>query len=73
MSSRSGPARTRLRLTVILFTLAVVVSVAPAQAAATWTRVASPNRGTVASALQDVVMVPGTSTAAEMARVSSRS
>jgi len=63
MSSRSGPARTRLRLTVILFTLAVVVSVAPAQAAATWTRVASPNRGTVASALQDVVMVPGTTTA----------
>jgi hypothetical protein len=63
MSSRSGPARTRLRLTVILFTLAVVVSVTPAQAAATWTRVASPNRGTVASALQDVVMVPGTTTA----------
>jgi hypothetical protein len=63
MTSRSGPARTRLRLTIILFTLAVVLSVAPAQAAATWTRVASPNRGTVASALQDVVMVPGTSTA----------
>jgi len=63
MTSRSGSARTRLRLTVILFTLAVVLSVAPAQAAATWTRVASPNRGTVASALQDVVMVPGTSTA----------
>jgi hypothetical protein len=63
MSSRSGPARTRLRLTIILFTLAVVVSVAPAQAAATWTRVASPNRGAVASALQDVVMVPGTTTA----------
>jgi hypothetical protein len=59
MSSRFGPARTRLRLTVILFTLAVVLSVAPAQAAATWTRVASPNRGTVASVLQDVVMVPG--------------
>ena len=63
MTSRSGPARTRLRLTVILFTLAVVLSVAPAQAAATWTRVTSPNRGTVASVLQDVVMVPGTSTA----------
>jgi hypothetical protein len=63
MASRSGPARTRLRLTVILSVLAVVLSVAPAQAAATWTRVASPNRGTVASALQDVVMVPGTSTA----------
>jgi hypothetical protein len=63
MTSRSGPAPTRLRLTAILFTLAVVLSVAPAQAAATWTRVASPNRGTVASALQDVVMVPGTSTA----------
>jgi hypothetical protein len=63
MTSRSGPAQTRLRLTVVLFTLAVVLSAAPAQAAATWTRVASPNRGTVASALQDVVMVPGTSTA----------
>jgi hypothetical protein len=63
MTSRSGPVRTRLRLTVVLFALAVVLSVAPAQAAATWTRVASPNRGTVASALQDVVMVPGTSTA----------
>jgi hypothetical protein len=63
MTSRSGPARPRLRLTVMLFTLAVLLSVAPAQAAATWTRVASPNRGTVASALQDVVMVPGTSTA----------
>ena len=64
MTSRSGPARTRLRLTIILLTLAVVVSVAPAQAAATWTRVASPNRGTVASALQDVAMVPGTTTTA---------
>jgi hypothetical protein len=63
MTSRSGPARTRLRLTVILFTLAVVLAVTPAQAAATWTKVASPNRGTVASVLQDVVMVPGTSTA----------
>ena len=63
MTSRSGSTRTRLRLTVILFALAVVLSVAPAQAAATWTRVASPNRATVASALQDVVMVPGTSTA----------
>jgi hypothetical protein len=63
MTSRSGPARARLRLTAILFTLAVVLSVAPAQAAATWTRVASPNRGSVASALQDVVMVPGTTTA----------
>ena len=60
MASRSGPAPTRLRLTAILFTLAIVLSVAPAEAAATWTRVASPNRGTVASALQDVVVVPGT-------------
>jgi hypothetical protein len=59
MTSRSGPARTRLRLTAILFALAVLLSVAPAQAAATWTWVASPNRGTVASVLQDVVMVPG--------------
>ena len=61
MASRSGPAPTRL--TAILIALAIVLSVAPAHAAATWTRVASPNRGTVASALQDVVMVPGTSTA----------
>jgi hypothetical protein len=60
MASRSGPAPTRLRLTAILFALAVALSVAPAHAAATWTRVASPNRGTVASALQDVVVVPGT-------------
>jgi hypothetical protein len=63
MTSRLGPARIRLRLTAILFALAVVLPVTPARAAATWTRVASPNRGTVASALQDVVMVPGTSTA----------
>jgi len=63
MASRSGPAPTRLRLTAILFTLAIVLSVAPAEAAATWTRVASSNRGTVASVLQDVVIVPGTSTA----------
>jgi hypothetical protein len=63
MASRSGPAPIRLRLTAILFTLAVVLSVAPANAAVTWTRVASSNRGTVASVLQDVVIVPGTSTA----------
>jgi hypothetical protein len=63
MTSRSGPARTRLRLTAILFTLAVVLAATPAQAAATWTRVTSPNRGTVASVLQDVVIVPGSSTA----------
>jgi hypothetical protein len=63
MTSRSGPTRIRIRLTAIGFVVAVVVSVAPAQAAATWTRVASPNRGSVASALQDVATVPGTSTA----------
>jgi hypothetical protein len=63
MASRSGPAPIRLRLTAILFTLAIVLSVAPANAAVTWTRVASSNRGTVASVLQDVVIVPGTSTA----------
>ena len=63
MTPRTGSARARLRLVAILFTLALVVSVAPANAAATWTRVPSPNRGTVASTLQDVVTVPGTSTA----------
>jgi hypothetical protein len=61
MTSRSGPARTRLRLTAILFGLAVALAAVPAGAAATWTRVSSPNRGSVGSALQDVVTVPGTS------------
>jgi len=63
MTSRFGPVRIRLRLVAILFALAVALSVAPAQAAATWTKVTSPNRGTVASARQDVAMVPGTSAA----------
>src|SRR5829696_2184081 len=54
MTSRSRPARLRPRLTAILFVLAVVLLAAPAQAAATWTKVSSPNRGTVASVLQDV-------------------
>jgi hypothetical protein len=61
MTSRSGPARTRLRLTAILFGLAVALAAVPAGAAATWTRVSSPNRGSVGSALQDVVTVPGSS------------
>jgi hypothetical protein len=63
MTPRTGPARARLRLVAVLFTLSLVLSVAPANAAATWTRVPSPNRGTVASTLQDVVTVPSTSTA----------
>ena len=63
MTPRTGPARTYLRPVAILFTLTLLLLVAPAHAAATWTRVPSPNRGTVASALQDVVMVPGTTTA----------
>ena len=63
MIPRTGSARTRLRLVTIPFALALVLPAATANAAATWTRVPSPNRGTVASALQDVVMVPGTSTA----------
>jgi hypothetical protein len=60
--------RTRLagigrRLVAVSFALALVVPAVTANAAAMWTRVPSPNRGTVASALQDVVKVPGTSTA----------
>jgi hypothetical protein len=63
MTPRSGPARTRLHLTTILFALLIVALAAvPAGAAATWTRVSSPNRGSVGSGLQDVVTVPGTST-----------
>jgi hypothetical protein len=64
MISHLASARIRLRLTAILFALAVALPVTPARAAATWTRLASPNRGTVASALQDVVMVPGTTSTA---------
>src|SRR5829696_9285537 len=63
MIPRNGSARMRLRLVTIPCVLALVLPAATADAAAIWTRVASPNRGTVASALQDVVMVPGTSTA----------
>ena len=62
MTSRSGPARTRLRLTALLVLLAVALVAAPASAAAAWTRVTSPNRGSAGSALQDVVTVPGTAT-----------
>jgi hypothetical protein len=63
MISGPGSARTYARLVAILFALAVALAVAPAQAAPTWTRVPSRDRGTVASALQDVAMVPGTPTA----------
>jgi hypothetical protein len=63
MSPRFGPARIRPHLIVVLVALTLLLPVTAASAAATWTRVASPNRGTVASALQDVAMVPGTSTA----------
>jgi len=63
MILRTGRARIIPRLLVIPFALALVLPAATANAAATWTRVPSPNRGTVASALQDVVTVPGTSTA----------
>jgi hypothetical protein len=63
MTPRSGPARTRLHLTASLLALLILALAAvPAGAAATWTRVSSPNRGSVGSALQDVVTVPGTST-----------
>jgi hypothetical protein len=63
MSPRIGPARIRPHLIVVLFALVLLLPATAASAAATWTKVSSPNRGTVASALQDVAMVPGTSTA----------
>jgi hypothetical protein len=65
MAPRSGSARTFARLITICATAAVLVTAGgiPAGAAVTWTRVPSPNRGTVASVLQDVAVVPGTSTA----------
>jgi hypothetical protein len=47
----------------VALALALLLTAAPADAATTWTKVASPNRGTVASVLQDVTSVPGTSTA----------
>jgi hypothetical protein len=65
MMLRSGPSPIRLyRLRLAIpIALALVVVAATAGAAATWTRVASPNRGTVASVLQDVTTVPGSTTA----------
>jgi hypothetical protein len=63
MTPRTGPARIRPHLIVCLAALALLLHASAAGAAATWTRVSSPNRGTVASALQDVAMVPGTATA----------
>jgi hypothetical protein len=65
MAPRSGPARAVARLVTICATATVLVAAGaiPAGAAVTWTRVPSPNRGTVASVLQDVAVVPGTSTA----------
>jgi hypothetical protein len=61
MTPRSGPARAIARLVTICATATVLVTAAgiPAGAAVTWTRVASPNPGTVASVLQDVAVVPG--------------
>jgi hypothetical protein len=41
----------------------LVLPTSPADAVATWSKVQTPNRGTVASALLDVAVVPGTSTA----------
>jgi hypothetical protein len=48
---------------VALFAVAVLVPAAPAAAQASWAVVASPNPSTVASALQDVVVVPSTTVA----------
>jgi len=63
MTPRTRPARICLRLITIPFAFALVLPATRADAAATWTKVPSPNRGTVASTLQDVAMVPGSSTA----------
>ena len=65
MLLRTGPSPTRLRRLqlAIPIALALVVAAATASVAATWTKVASPNRGTVASVLQDVSIVPGSTTA----------
>jgi hypothetical protein len=63
MSPRTGPARIRPHLLVVLVALTLLLTGTAASAAATWTKVPSPNRGTVASALSDVVMVPGTPSA----------
>jgi hypothetical protein len=54
---------TRRTLIVIALAVTFVLPATAANAAATWTRVATQNRGTIASVLQDVTMVPGTSTA----------
>jgi hypothetical protein len=50
------------RFVCLFFGVVLLLPAAPANAAATWTKVSSPNRGTIASALQDIAIVPGTST-----------
>jgi hypothetical protein len=62
MTLRMRP-RTFLGRACLALVAALLLPAAAAYAAPTWTKVASPNRGTIASALQDVVAVPGTSTA----------
>jgi hypothetical protein len=55
--------RSVLRLACVALVLTLLLTSAPAHAVPSWTKVASPNRGTVASLLADVAAVPGTSTA----------
>jgi hypothetical protein len=52
-----------LRRTLPALAVVLLLPAADAQAAVVWTRVLTPNRGTVASVLLDVASVPGTSTA----------
>ena len=55
--------RKLLRRACLAAVVVLLLPAAHAYAVPTWTRVASPNRGTVASVLQDVATVPGTDTA----------
>jgi hypothetical protein len=67
MTPRTSSVGTLLRLVASALILALVLPPAPANAAATWTRVPSQDKGTVASVLQDVVMVPGRSQGSSVA------
>jgi hypothetical protein len=62
--SRSRPRTVAVgRRAALALAVVVLVPMAAAQAAVSWTKVATPNRGTVASALLDVAAVPNSTTA----------
>jgi hypothetical protein len=63
MSRRRVPTSAVIRRLSVALAVVLMLPMASAEAAVSWTKVTTPNRGTVASALLDVTAVPGTETA----------